>query len=311
MAALNKVAGPPLTLASKDVQIGMSTQQANGSWTFTNGGTKPNSVRINAQLSQGSASGPISLTFGKVFGAGSFQPTKTSTASVLQQEICLVIDRSASMAWDLSGSDWSYPTGGAYDKPPHPTLSRWAVLNSAVNNYLNIISTTAIDPRIAMVTWSSDMRSDPLAQLVGLLANVLYSITTLDNPLNLNHQNIKDVLAQRGNNIILGGTNMAAGLDDAITLLNGPNVYPFAKRNIILMTDGQWNMGRSPLLSAQDAVDAGITIYVITFLPGANSADMDQIAAMTGGKHYHADNAAELNAAFVELARTLPVVLTD
>ena len=50
---------------------------------------------------------------------------------------------------------------------------------------------------------------------------------------------------------------------------------------------------------------------MITFLPDAASADMVQVAQMTGGKHYHANNEAELIAAFQELARTLPVVLTD
>jgi hypothetical protein len=50
---------------------------------------------------------------------------------------------------------------------------------------------------------------------------------------------------------------------------------------------------------------------VITFLPGAVSTDMTQVAELTGGRYIHADTEEELVAAFEELARTLPVVLTD
>jgi Mg-chelatase subunit ChlD len=80
---------------------------------------------------------------------------------------------------------------------------------------------------------------------------------------------------------------------------------------MVLMTDGLWNDGRHPLDAAEDARDKGITIHVVTFLPGAESTDAKAVATTTGGVYIHANNATELTAAFQKIARTLPVVLTD
>ena len=102
---------------------------------------------------------------------------------------------------------------------------------------------------------------------------------------------------------------MSSGLDEAILVLKASD-RPLAKKIIVLMTDGQWNQGRSPVLSAQDAKAANIVIHRISFLPGAIQPDLNTIAATTGGRYYHADNETELRDAFSELAKSLPVVLT-
>ena len=75
------------------------------------------------------------------------------------------------------------------------------------------------------------------------------------------------------------------------------------------MVSGTW--GGTRKLAAEDARDKGIVIHVVTFLPGAESADAQEVATITGGTYIHANNEAELIDAFRKLARTLPVVLTD
>ncbi len=55
----------------------------------------------------------------------------------------------------------------------------------------------------------------------------------------------------------------------------------------------------------------GITIHTITFLDKADQSEMVKVARATGGFHYHASNGEELEEAFRELARHLPVALTD
>lgn len=308
LAAMNKVAGTPLQLRDQDVVVGESKQQLDGSWSFTEGGSMPNSVRVNAILSPSSGSGPVKLVFGKVFGSGTFETSKSSTASVLEQEICLTVDRSASMSWDLSGSDWSYPPGGAYDKAPHATLSRWAALNRAVDAYTAIIAGRSPRPRVALVTWASDVpKSDPISILLG----IVFSVIKLEVPLTGALTNIPVALSNRGSQPLIGSTNMAAGIDEGVRVLTAAGTKAFAKKVLILMTDGQWNQGRSPVAAARDARDAGVVIHVITFLPGAASADAQSIADTTGGRYFQADDEAELVAAFEELARTLPVVLTE
>ena len=110
---------------------------------------------------------------------------------------------------------------------------------------------------------------------------------------------------------MLGATNCAAGIDAGVAMLVNDTLKPFSNKIIILMTDGQWNQGRSPVLAAQDAAAQGIVIHVVTLLPAADQPDMDEVAAITGGIRYHADDKASLINAFQTLARSIPAVLTE
>ncbi len=316
MAQLNTVGGKPFKIAASDVVVGTTSQQADGSWAFSAGGERPNAVRINASMSEGSASGPVNLAFGKVFKSGHFTPTKTSTAAAMQQEICLAIDRSASMSFDLSGVEWSYPSGGAYNRRPHPK-SRWAALQKALGIYLNEVQSTPVPSRVALVTWASDMTGWwlPEEDNAGLLAPLTKPLSAivarLESGLSFNFNTLNGRMNRLSEHPIYGGTNMSSGIDLAVATLLAGDVLPYAQRSIVLMTDGQWNQGRNPRDAALDARDKGITIHVVTFLPGAASADAQAVAQITGGTYIHANSEAELIAAFEKLARTLPVVLTD
>ncbi len=59
----------------------------------------------------------------------------------------------------------------------------------------------------------------------------------------------------------MGGTNLSAGLDQAISIFQGAIPDLYRTRVIILLTDGQWNDGRDPQLAANDARNAGITVH--------------------------------------------------
>jgi Mg-chelatase subunit ChlD len=136
-------------------------------------------------------------------------------------------------------------------------------------------------------------------------------VSRLEAALSLNFTLINNRMDRISEHPIYGGTNMAAGIDKAVDTLTAGNVLPYATRTVVLMTDGQWNTGRSPLDAARDARNKGVTIHVVTFLPEAQAADAKAVATITGGIYFHANNEAELIAAFEKLARTLPVVLTD
>ena len=77
------------------------------------------------------------------------------------------------------------------------------------------------------------------------------------------------------------------------------------------MTDGNFNVGGTPVPSAQLAAGRDHTIHTITFSSGANQAIMRQVANIGGGIHLHADDAGDLSEAFREIARTLEVILID
>ncbi len=313
IAARNQVAGRPLVLSASNLTFGNATPNVNGTWGFTPGGARTSAIKVDVQFGNNTANGPVGLFFGGALGTGFFQPNETATASVIEQDILFCIDRSHSMCFDLSGVDWRYPTGTpTYPDeicyPPHATLSRWAALASAANSFMTIADGNWPKPRIALTTWASTIGTNTYEYR---MTRQTSPQTTNDTNFSTDYTATRSALAARGTNVILGGTNAAAGLDASISRLNALTDRPLSQKTVIFMTDGQWNQGRDPILSAQDAAAAGIVIHCITFLPGAQQQTMVNVATTTGGKHYYASNAAELTAAFQELARTLPVVLTE
>ena len=76
---------------------------------------------------QGFADRPCGLCCSRrVFGVKQFQPVETATSTQLDRDICLVVDRSGSMMWTLTGSQ--LPPGAPDCGPPDPTRSRWGAL---------------------------------------------------------------------------------------------------------------------------------------------------------------------------------------
>ncbi|MFO0943200.1 MAG: VWA domain-containing protein [Pirellulales bacterium] len=56
-----------------------------------------------------------------------------------------------------------------------------------------------------------------------------------------------------------------------------------SKKMVILMTDGEWNEGRDPVLAAQDAAKKGIVVHTISMLTNKQTI-LTQIASITGGR---------------------------
>ena len=166
-AAANTVCGGPLTLVgSSNVTLGSVTYSPSGNWVFTPSGTPTTAARVSARAT-------VSTFFAPALGITSYSSTKNATAAFVRNKICLVIDRSASMSFDLSGVDWSYPPGTppspydtvdggnyGYDTPPHPTLSRWANLTSATASFLNILAATPVTDMVAMTSFSDSATTD-------------------------------------------------------------------------------------------------------------------------------------------------------
>ncbi len=311
MAAANTVAGRPLQLSSSDITFGNTALAQSGTWTFQKSVTPYNSVRVDAALRSSNSNGAVKLFFAGMIGRGNYEPTQDSTATVFQQDVLLCIDRSHSMCFDLSGAEWVYPTGKPWTEElknaPHPTKSRWAALNRAVKDYLDIVGDVQPRPRIGLVTWASEIGTNSTEyRMTGKTSPK----TTSDAGLSTDYSEIRNGVDRRSVAVMLGGTEMSAGLDMAISQIQTTH-RPLAKKVIVLMTDGQWNKGRSPVLCAEEARDLNIVIHTVTFLPGAIQTDMSTIAKTTGGRHYHADNEEELREVFRELAKSLPVVLTE
>ncbi|MEZ6132031.1 MAG: VWA domain-containing protein [Planctomycetaceae bacterium] len=329
-AARNTVAGSPLVLDDADVLFGRVALGAGGKWVFTQGLTPPNSVRVLGRIADDAATQAIPLFFAPALGHDDFSTEHAATASEQNVEVCLCLDRSGSMLFDMSGVEYIYtmpnPNLSELDEwgetwqyhlsPPHPTGSRWSVLAGAIDVFLQEAGSYVRPPRVGLVTWSSDyVVPSPIDEQFFTTFNAV----DVDVPLpakagftwSANSGGITGSVAVRGSLPMMGATNMAAGLNAAVAQLTGANATSLSSKVIILLSDGQWNEGEDPEMGATAAaVAAGITVHTVSMLSTDQQTLID-IATATGGKFYLADDATALRAAFFELARTLPIVLTD
>lgn len=312
MAAMNTVAGKPLIVTSSNVVLGQSVQQADGTWQFVAGVQPFQAVQVTSSLSSNNANGCVPLFFAPFFGTKTYSPSNTSVASAFACEVCLVVDRSHSMCWDLSGTANSLPPpiytniNLGIQSPPQPG-SRWLALDGAVSSYCTILSAANAPPRVAVVTWATDIGTNTLEYT--LTGQTSVGVTT-DLELTTDMTAVYSVIHNRLQNVMLGGTNMSSGINQGTAILTASNVRPYAKKIMVLMTDGQWNAGTDPVAAAVTAAAQNITIHCVCFLQNADQTTCQQIASTTGGKFYYAADPIALNAAFQDLAFSLPVVLT-
>ncbi len=301
VARRNKVASQPLELADQDIQIGQSTQSNSTSrFSFSGSSPRPNAVRVTGRRTQGSIGGPVELLFAGALGVREFEPQHVATSTQLDRDICLVVDRSGSMMWVLNGGS-VLPSGAPDCGPPDPTRSRWGALATGVEAFLTELESTRQSELVGLVSYSSDTTE----------CGNTYRISTIDEDLVSNYAAIRSDMASMSSRPVKGRTAISAGIDSGITVLTGARVRPFAIRTMVLMTDGIHNTGPEPVLSAAVAAQNDIVIHTITFSADADIRRMQDVAAATGGQHFHADDRAELVSVFREIASTLPVMITE
>jgi Ca-activated chloride channel homolog len=297
-AQRNRVAGDPMLLADADIEIGHGEQaSATSRFQFAPGVTPPNAVRITGQRTRGSAAGPVDLLFAGVLGVRQFEPRERATSTQLDRDICLVVDRSGSMMQSLNGN--STPSGTC--DPPHPTQSRWGALSIALEAFLNELDITPQDERVGLASYSSNTTE----------CGNQYKISQIDSDLVGDYSIIRGVMTRLGSKPVKGRTAISAGLDEGLQVLTGRKIRPFAVKTMILMTDGIHNLGAEPIVSARKAARNDILIHTITFSDEADIRRMQDVAAATGGRHFHAPTSDDLVRIFKEIASTLPVLLTE
>ncbi len=316
VAGKNLVAGKPFTIANNDVVLGRVSPSNTGKWTFQAGGKPYNSVQVNSKVK-------ASTYFGKALDKAFYEPTHEAVAGYQEYDVILCLDRSHSMCFDMSGVDWEYPKNNPnlskftawgkdwqeYLSPPHPTESRWAVLSRAVEDFLEIANELSPQPYVGAVTWGSDfdLPIPPYTEYVPATLDVGLPATSNFQAQMVNVQNCVSNLAKKP---MMGSTNLSAGLDMAVAQLTSNKSRTLSKKLVILMTDGEWNSGRDPVLAAQDAAKKGVVVHTISMLTTSQTV-LTKIASITGGKAYTTANEAQLRAAFKELASGLQVVMVE
>lgn len=297
-ASRNLVAGTPLQVVDADIEVGSSVQATRDSrFVFRAGGAPPNAMRVNGERTASSAGGPVALFLGRVMGVPEFQPQQTAVSTQLDRDICLVVDRSGSMMGRLTDATVPGPSCG----PPHPTLSRWGALHTAVMGFVDELDATAQREQCGMASYSSANRS----------CGITYTTSDVNAGLEFDYALIRSEMTRLSSQPVQGRTNISAGIDNGIVVLTSARARPFALKSMVLMTDGRHNTGPEPVISARRAAVQNIVIHTVTFSNEADFTRMRDVADATGGRHFHAPTAADLERIFREIAATLPVLVTE
>lgn len=271
VAALNSVAGQGLELRPDQVIVGSVSAGADGKLEFVPNVEPLTSVRVVGDRGGDSNQGTVSLLFGPLLGRTDFQPLQVATASSSVRDIALILDISGSMNTRESG------------------LSRIEALKDAVGVFIDEIKLSSPNSTVSLTTYSTN------AQRVTPLTANLDSIKVDTDSFNAG-----------------GFTNIFEALRfGSDSLIQDPLRRDFADKTIVLMTDGNFNVGGTPIPSARVAAGRGHSIHTVTFSSGANQGIMKRVATIGGGLHLHADDGGDLAAAFKEIARALSVTLVE
>lgn len=302
----NLVAGKQLNLSTSNIQFGNAKQGSSGVYAFAAGGSPTNAVQVSASVSP-----PLFLqTF---LPLTSFSTSESSLSTRASHDICLVLDRSASMAFDLSNNQFSYPADVSagknplqvYFSPPSSTASRWQALTVAVNSFISTLQARKLDVDVALVTYAETYTFGT------------YSSTeaSLDVQLTPTYSQISTAMTTWGQQPLIGDTNIQAGLALAQAELTGPRSRSVADRTIILLTDGVATSGNTNISSLTSTLRTGsqIVTHVITFggeaASGSVQTQMMLAAANGNGMFFNAPTASQLQQAFQTIADSLPAVL--
>ncbi|MEM6799665.1 MAG: vWA domain-containing protein [Planctomycetota bacterium] len=301
-ASRNLVGGDPMRVAPADVQFGKSQQASSGQrFVFAAGDTPINAVHVDGRRVQGSPAGPVPLFFGRMLGVNTFEPVQSATSAMLDRDICIVIDRSGSMGLPVTQSGG----GNGQNCGPLRADTRFAALATAVDAFLEELDLTFPRERVSLVSYSSETSRTCAG------GGFSFQVADTREPLTDSYDAIRDEMAEFMRRGIGGRTAIGEGLREGLRAIQGPDARPFALKTVVLMTDGRHNTGIEPIFPARNAAADQITVHTVTFSAGAEQGRMRNVAQATGGRHFHADTAGDLREVFREIARTLPVLLTE
>lgn len=293
----NLIAGSALTLRDSDFITGVATRATSADrFNFTPSGTNPNSLKVVINRSSSGINGGISHLFPNIFGASSFEITRTSVSTRVDVDIAFVMDRSGSMAFAANEVSTPFnipvnaPTGWFFGDPA-PPLSRWLDLDNAARAFLTELSSSPVNEQVALVTYGSS--------------------ASIDRSMTGNYAQIQSGLSFYTNSFPSGATNIGDGLNKGASALGGGRA--FASKVIVLMTDGRRTpgLGPNPVNVATNLAKQGVIIFTVTFSDEAEQNEMKNVANAGMGKHFHAVDAASLTTVFETIARTIPTILTQ
>lgn len=354
IASKNRVAGKALTIDAANVQLGCSTYATGSRWAFTKDATPLTAASVTVNMAGNTTPGTVNLFFGRLFGTSTFSPTRTSTAAFVRNKVCLCFDRSRSMTFDLSGINERWPTSSSgwptgvpssagavkigkttYDFRwlyPPCNNSRWYHLANGANTFLDVLdelrASNAMVTQVALLTWGSSYDNSNSKDVnnkyhtyTGRTLNTSSSRTTFtaydtNASFVTTYATIRSTIAAKKGVTMLGGTDMNAGLQEAVDLFESTKDGLRWNKIIILFSDGCYTTTNPVNSAAVSAANADIIVHTVGFLLNNEDSSIGEptlkgIANATGGRYFKATDGASLKKSFEDLARTLPVILTQ
>jgi Ca-activated chloride channel family protein len=157
----------------------------------------------------------------------------------------------------------------------------------------------------AIGTFTSTLGLTPVDEQVGLAS--YNDRATEDVPLTTNLSEISSGMAA----LPVGGfTSISRGMQAGKNIMDASARGDAVERTMIVMTDGRHNRGPEPRKVARTLAGQGVTIHTITFGANADLPRMQEVAAIGGGRHFHALTGPELEAVYREIALTLSTMMT-
>lgn len=184
----------------------------------------------------------------------------TVSSKTIPVDIVLVLDQSASMAYDFKGSDTNTNTD-----------RRQYAMKQAVNSFISEVNnkySVEADHRIAIVTFASE-------------ATTILDWTKVDENGKTNLQGKINALPDEPT----GGTQTGSGMSQAVSLMNEGYNYTGSntdrQRVVILFTDGvpgqsgyDTSVATAAIQQAKQLKDAGVTVYSVGIFNGANPSEL-------------------------------------
>ena len=170
IALRNTINGEPFILEGGDFQFGNSSEDRSGRFQFAAGNTPKNSVKVNGRRTAGSASGAVPLFFGNLTGFKFFEPTADSTATYVERDVVLVVDRSGSMAGQ-----------------------KIADLRAAIDIFVATLSSTPVDEQVGLASYNDRATQDvQLTPTLPLVSSAMASMrvggfTSISRGMNAGH----------------------------------------------------------------------------------------------------------------------------
>jgi len=295
-ASRNPVGSQVLPITAGDLEYGTSIRNSIGEpYDFVPTGSG-NAVRLTTRTLASGSGTTISPLFPILGSSFSIRTERSAVSTQGTIDVCLVVDRSGSMAYAANEPAVYPPVPAAAPSTwqfgdPVPPNSRWLDLIAAVKTFNQEIDSTPQQELVCLSTYSDT--------------------TTTPVPLTDDFTQIIDALNAISMQFESGGTNIGDGMLEGAAAVSDESLgRPFATKVVVLMTDGNHNIGTHPNWAAGRLAEQGITLFTITFSDEAAQSRMKFAAETCGGKHFHAVTATQLSEAFKEIARSLPTLLT-